>query len=103
MCSGTCAVAGHYLLQLSHAGAVNYPMPGYFGKYVNKQFWGELQLVSGASVHARIFGSFSSILLEDLLTELGPLTERDVIITNFGAWYPRFVKQVGSGPTNMYV
>lgn len=80
-----------------HAGAVNYPMPGYPGKYVSKQFWGELQLVSGARVHARIFGSFSSILLEDLLTELGPLTERDVIITNFGAWYPGFVKQVGGG------
>ncbi|CAL8467102.1 g6638 [Coccomyxa elongata] len=79
----------------SSTSAVNYPMPGYPGKYVSKQFWGELQLVSGASVHARIFGSFSSILLEDLLTELGPLTERDVIITNFGAWYPRFVKQDG--------
>ncbi len=78
-------------------------MRGGGGKYVNKQFWGELQLVSGASVHARIFGSFSSILLEDLLTELGPLTERDVIITNFGAWYPRFVKQVGRDPTDIYV
>ncbi len=46
-------------------------------------------------MHARIFGSFSGVLLEDLLTELAPLTEHDVIVTNFGAWYPRFVKQVG--------
>ena len=70
-------------------------MPGYPGKYVSKQFWGDLSLASGATVHARIFGSFSGVLLEDLLAEMPPLTQNDVIIANFGAWYPRFVKQVG--------
>jgi hypothetical protein len=77
------------------AGRLDYPMPGYPGKYVSKQFWGDISLSSGANVHARIFGSFSGVLLEDLLAEMPPLTQDDVIITNFGAWYPRFVKQVG--------
>lgn len=76
------------------AGGLDYPMPGYPGKHVSKQFWGDIQLAGGGSLHARIFGSFSGMLLEDLLAELAPLIQDDVIVTNFGAWYPQFVKKV---------
>ena len=69
-------------------------MPGAFGRPVTKTFWGDMQLRSGASLHARIFGSYNGDLLDDLLAELGPIEATDMIIVNFGAWYPAFAWQV---------
>ena len=69
-------------------------MPGVFGRSVSKSFWGDIQLLSGASLHARIFGSYSGELLDDLLAELAPVHATDVVIVNFGAWYPAFAWQV---------
>ncbi len=70
-------------------------MPGSFRRPITKSFWGDLQLQSGASLHARIIGSYNGDLLDDLLAELGPLEPSDMIIVNFGAWYPAFAWQVG--------
>ena len=72
-----------------------YMMPGTFGRAVSKSFWGDLQLQSGASLHARIFGSYNGQLMDDLLDELAPIHASDIIIVNFGAWYPAFAWQVG--------
>ena len=69
-------------------------MPGGFGRPVTKSFWGDMQLRSGASLHARIIGSYNGDLLDDLLAELGPIAATDMIIVNFGAWYPAFAWQV---------
>ena len=69
-------------------------MPGAFGRSVSKSFWGDMRLRSGASLHARIFGSYSGELLDDLLAELAPVQATDIIIVNFGAWYPAFAWQV---------
>lgn len=69
-------------------------MPGTFGRAVSKSFWGDLQLQSGASLHARIFGSYNGQLMDDLLDELAPIHASDIIIVNFGAWYPAFAWQV---------
>ena len=69
-------------------------MPGGFGRPVAKSFRGDVQLRSGASLHARIVGSYNGELLDDLLTELGPIQPSDTIIVNFGAWYPAFAWQV---------
>lgn len=70
-------------------------MPGIFGRAVSKSFWGDLQLQSGASLHARTFGSYNGQLMDDLLDELAPIHASDIIIVNFGAWYPAFAWQVG--------
>jgi hypothetical protein len=72
-----------------------YMMPGIFGRAVSKSFWGDLQLQSGASLHARTFGSYNGQLMDDLLDELAPIHASDIIIVNFGAWYPAFAWQVG--------
>ncbi len=71
-------------------------MPGYPGRHITKIFWGDLELRSGARLHARIFGSFSRELLEDVLAELPPLAASDIIVANFGAWYPRLQVEVQS-------
>ena len=73
---------------------MDYPAPGFPGKSVEKIYWGDLRLRGGGRVHARIVGSYSAELIEDILSELGPLTARDVVVVNFGAWYPRFAVQV---------
>ena len=49
-----------------------------------------MKLKNGGEIHARCFGRFNGTLWDDIFAELGPVTERDVIIVNFGAWYPRF-------------
>ena len=77
-----------------HADGVDYPTPGFPGKLVEKIHWGDVRLKSGASVHARIMGSYNAELIDDVLSELGPLNDNDVVIVNFGAWYPRFAMQV---------
>lgn len=59
-------------------------------RHILKQYWAELKLKNGAEVHVRCFGRYNSSLWDDVFAELPKLTERDVIIVNFGAWYPRF-------------
>ena len=76
------------------ADGVDYPAPGFPGKLVEKIYWGDVRLKRGGSVHARIMGSYNAELIDDVLSELGPLSDRDVVIVNFGAWYPRFAMQV---------
>ncbi len=49
-----------------------------------------MKLKNGGEILARCFGRFNGTLWDDVFAEIGPLTERDVIIVNFGAWYPRF-------------
>ena len=71
-------------------------MPGAFGRSVSKSFWGDMQLRSGARLHARVFGSYNGELLDDLLAELAPVQAADIIVVNFGAWYPAFAWQVRS-------
>jgi hypothetical protein len=51
-----------------------------------KQFVGNFYLQNGASVHIRSFGQFNVSLWDNEMREFGLLTERDVIIVNFGAW-----------------
>ncbi len=35
-------------------------------------------------------GVFNDTLMAELLDELGQLREMDVVLVNWGAWYPRF-------------
>ena len=49
-----------------------------------------MKLRDGGEIHVRCFGRYNSSLWDDVMAELPPLTEQDVIIVNFGAWYPRF-------------
>ena len=50
----------------------------------------DVKLKNGGEVHVRCFGRYNSSLWDDVFAELPTLTERDVIVINFGAWYPRF-------------
>jgi hypothetical protein len=52
-----------------------------------KQFVGDFYLENGASVHIRSFGQFNVTLWDLVMNEFGRLTERDVLMVNFGAWY----------------
>ena len=49
-----------------------------------------MKLRDGGEIHVRCFGRYNSSLWDDVMAELPALTEQDVIIVNFGAWYPRF-------------
>lgn len=49
-----------------------------------------MKLKNGGEIYVRCFGRYNSSLWDDVFAELPPLTEQDVIIINFGAWYPRF-------------
>ncbi|CAL8469668.1 g9209 [Coccomyxa elongata] len=57
---------------------------------VAKQFVGEFTLNNGAQVIIRSFGTYQAQLWDDIFAEFAPITEKDVILVNFGAWYPRF-------------
>lgn len=59
-------------------------------RHILKQYWADVRLKNGAEVHVRCFGRYNGTLWDDVFAELSPLTDRDVIIVNFGAWYPRF-------------
>lgn len=41
-------------------------------------------------VIARDVGIFNDTLVRDLLEDLGQLKESDIVLVNWGAWYPRF-------------
>ena len=49
-----------------------------------------MKLGNGGEIHVRCFGRYNASLWDDIFAELPPLTAQDVIIINFGAWYPRF-------------
>ena len=38
----------------------------------------------------RAYGRFNLSLWDDVMAEFQPLTEEDVIVVSFGAWYPRY-------------
>lgn len=54
------------------------------------QFVGNFSMEGGGEVHVRCFGIFNLTLWDDVMEEFQPLTRNDVIMVNFGAWYPRF-------------
>ena len=56
------------------------------GETVLKQHVGDLILTNGAEIHLRSFGRFNLSLWDDVLDDFQPLTERDYIVVNFGAW-----------------
>ncbi len=60
------------------------------------QVTGEMMLVDGGEIHLRGFGRFNLTLWDRVLEELGPITERDTIMVNFGAWYHRFFHDGGA-------
>ena len=41
-------------------------------------------------VIVRDVGIFNDTLVRDLLEDLGQLKESDIVLVNWGAWYPRF-------------
>ncbi len=49
-----------------------------------------MKLRNGGEIHVRCFGRYNASLWDAVFAELPPLTAQDVIIINFGAWYPRF-------------
>jgi hypothetical protein len=55
-------------------------------RHILKQYWAQVRLLNGAEVHVRCFGRYNASLWDDIFAELPKLTERDVIIVNFGAW-----------------
>lgn len=38
----------------------------------------------------RSFGTYDSKLWDDIFSEFQPITEDDIIIVNFAAWYPKY-------------
>lgn len=59
-------------------------------RHILKQYWAHVKLTNGGEILVRCFGRYNPQLWDDVFAEMGPMTERDVIIVNFGAWYPRF-------------
>ncbi|CAL5228102.1 g11175 [Coccomyxa viridis] len=59
-------------------------------RHILKQYWADVKLGNGGEIHVRCFGRYNASLWDDVFAELPPLTAQDVIIINFGAWYPRF-------------
>ncbi len=73
------------------AMARNYTARGIPAPFViPRQYIGQFEMASGAQVYLRAFGRFNLTLWDDVMAEFEPLTERDVIVFNFGAWYPRY-------------
>lgn len=66
-------------------GAGNFTARG-CTKPILKQFIGDFVLENGATVHIRSFGQFNITLWDLVMEEFGLLTERDVLMVNFGAW-----------------
>jgi hypothetical protein len=59
-------------------------------RHILKQYWAEVNTTSGLQILVRCFGRYNASLWDDVFAEFGAITERDIIIVNFGAWYPRF-------------
>ena len=56
------------------------------GRNILKQYWADVTLKGGLQIAVRCFGRYNSSLWDDVFAEFAPLTERDLIIVNFGAW-----------------
>ena len=56
----------------------------------SKQFVGDIELNNGAKIVIRSFGTYNSQLWDDVMSDFAPLTAQDVVLVNFGAWYPRY-------------
>ena len=59
-------------------------------RHILKQYWAEVNTTGGLQILVRCFGRYNASLWDDVFAEFGTITERDIIIVNFGAWYPRF-------------
>ncbi len=71
-----------------------------------KQFVGEFLLDSGARVYLRDFGVYNQTLFDDILSDFAPLRATDVLVLNWGAWFPRFAwnsNEVGLSPLTALV
>ena len=67
---------------------------------------GEFLLDSGARVYLRDFGVYNQTLFDDILSDFAPLRATDVLVLNWGAWYPRFAwnsNEVGLSPLTALV
>ncbi len=65
---------------------------------------GEFRLTNGAQVYVRDFGVYNQTLFDDLLSDFAPLRSDDVLLLNWGAWYPRFAwgsSEVGAPLTHV--
>lgn len=49
-----------------------------------------MKLKGGGDIILRSFGRFNITLWDRVMGELEPVTDRDIILVNFGAWYHRF-------------
>ena len=47
-------------------------------------------IFSSRKVACRSFGTYESRLWDDVFSEFAPLTSDDIILVNFGAWYPKY-------------
>jgi hypothetical protein len=47
-------------------------------------------LDGGGEIKLYGFGRFNLTLWDKVVAELEPITERDIMLVNFGAWYHRF-------------
>ncbi|CAK0787972.1 hypothetical protein CVIRNUC_011194 [Coccomyxa viridis] len=75
-----------------------YMVRGEPGVSVFKQNIGSFTLGNGAAVHIQSFGMFNMTLWDDVMAQFMPLTPRDIILVEFGAWYPRFNTFKGQEP-----
>lgn len=57
---------------------------------IMKQNIGMFKLRNGAEVHLVSFGIFNLELWDDAMAKFLPMTKKDVLYVEFGAWYPRF-------------
>ncbi|CAL5222153.1 g4478 [Coccomyxa viridis] len=55
-----------------------------------KQNVGMFKLRNGVEVHFQSFGSFNMSLWDDMMEKFKPLSKKDILFLEFGAWYPRF-------------
>ena len=60
------------------------------------QVVGHMQLSNGGEILMRSFGRFNLTLWDQVIGELEPITARDIILVNFGAWYHRLYVEGGS-------
>ena len=50
----------------------------------------QISIIHANACACRAYGRFNLSLWDDVMAEFQPLTEEDVIVVNFGAWYPRY-------------
>ncbi|EIE21588.1 hypothetical protein COCSUDRAFT_66960 [Coccomyxa subellipsoidea C-169] len=60
------------------------------GLHVKKKFVGDFLLDNGLHVFLRSFNVFNLTLWDDVMKPFGELQADDILVVNFGAWYPRY-------------